>query len=380
MVKLYNDLAVRLMDAKDYTQALTMLRKAEALLDNDAAWVPAPNGMEPGSSDGALGMGDRNASSSTGALSAFLAADSSVDEVASGYLSTAGYSASGPGGVLAAKRNHLRAITYNNIGCLYKRQARPQDALAYLQNALALEESAGNVRDCASTHLNLCAAYSALDRFKEALSHAEHAIVLLQRQLWGPTATSFQDGAAHLARLLGTLGAADSPPDAKHRARRLVASANVLAMAYHNAAVEHERLGRMREAQVSYSRACTLGTRFLGAKSATTVALNKAHKGFQVRQARQTAGPGHHASGGGATGSSVKKGPSTIASRGMSTTTKIRQTAAPKRASVLGGSSTRAAGAARAKPSATSSLLSTRTSSAMDRAGSKSSVAGRDRR
>lgn len=39
MVKLYNDLALRLMDEQqDYDQALVMLRKAESHLDNDSAW------------------------------------------------------------------------------------------------------------------------------------------------------------------------------------------------------------------------------------------------------------------------------------------------------------------------------------------------------
>lgn len=37
-------------------------------------------------------------------------------------------------------------------------------------------------------------------------------------------------------------------------ARTLLGSANVLAMAYHNAAVEHEKLGRLREALVSFTR------------------------------------------------------------------------------------------------------------------------------
>jgi hypothetical protein len=64
--------------------------------------------------------------------------------------------------------------------------------------ALILEEAAGQLQNCASTHLNICAACSALGRCKEALAHAERAILLLQRRLWGASAT-FNDGVAALA-------------------------------------------------------------------------------------------------------------------------------------------------------------------------------------
>ena len=63
-----------------------------------------------------------------------------------------------------------QAITYNNLGCLFKRRNMPQLALQYLQRALALEEGGGRpvqVQNSSSTHLNICAAYSALKRPKE---------------------------------------------------------------------------------------------------------------------------------------------------------------------------------------------------------------------
>lgn len=36
--------------------------------------------------------------------------------------------------------------------------------------------------------------------------------------------------------------------------RKLLSAVNVLAIAYHNAALEHERLGRVREAHVCFTR------------------------------------------------------------------------------------------------------------------------------
>lgn len=47
----------------------------------------------------------------------------------------------------------------------------PQVALQYLQQALALEEAGGPVQNSSSTHLNICAAFSALKRPKEVRGH-----------------------------------------------------------------------------------------------------------------------------------------------------------------------------------------------------------------
>lgn len=214
MAKLYNNLGLKMMERRKHDEALMLLRKAEAVVDNDAVWA------------------GRNAD----------------------------------------KRQRMQAITYNNLGCLFKRRNMAQLALQYLQKALALEE---NVQNSSSTHLNICAAYSALRRPKEALSHAERSILLLQRHLWAPT-FAFQDGLNSLVRQLAGPGAS----------RHLLGSANVLAMAYHNAAVEHEKLGRLREGLVSFTRAYLIASKCLGAKAQMTTALSRALKAFQQRQAR----------------------------------------------------------------------------------------------
>lgn len=393
MVKLYNDLALRLMDAKEYDQALQMLSKAETILDNDAAWAP-PSGFSAsgsGSLDtsstgnnnysggGVPGLSshsfDRNIS---GSFNLGSAQESSLDEAA--FTAAAAATLAGMNGLqvilekIAVKRNRLRAITYNNIGCLYKRLSLPERALPYLQNALSLEEAAGDVHDCASTHLNLCASYSALTRFREALAHAERAIILLQRQLWGPTAGSFQDGMTYLGRVLAALAAtvaagpggsgangatngsgdpssnstaaaatavAATYEEAHKRQRKLLANANILAMAYHNAAVEHERLKSLREAQVSYSRACSIGTKFLGPKSSTTVALLHAQKGFVARQQREAGAMAtHHSSGGGGGGGgSGAKGHVMTSRSSTNLASKARQGSSTTKRTPLGGAS-----------------------------------------
>lgn len=119
-------------------------------------------------------------------------------------------------GPAAEKRARMRAITYNNLGCLFKRRNMPQLALQvsapptttlcsftgrgasvawlartagspntppalpglrpqYLQKALALED---NVQNSASTHLNICAAYSSLRKPKEVRRGARRALPL----------------------------------------------------------------------------------------------------------------------------------------------------------------------------------------------------------
>ncbi|PSC70982.1 ubiquitin carboxyl-terminal hydrolase family [Micractinium conductrix] len=233
MAKLYNNLGLKMMERRKHEEALGLLRKAEALVDNGSAWA---------------GRGE-------------------------------------------AKRQRMQAVTYNNLGCLFKRRNMPQLALQYLTKALALEES---VQNRSSTHLNICASLSALRRTKEALSHAERAIILLQRHLWAHH-LPFQEGLTSLVRQLAAPGAS----------RHALASANVLAMAYHNAAVEHEKLGRLREALVSFTRAYLISSKCLGGKAQMTTALSRALKAFQQRQARHLPTGAAHA---------VRKAPSTLAS------------------------------------------------------------------
>ncbi|EFN55338.1 expressed protein [Chlorella variabilis] len=144
MAKLYNNLGLKMMERRKHEEALGLLSKAEAIVENDGMW-----------------------------------------------------------GGQAHRRQRMQAITYNNLGCLFKRRNMAQLALQYLQKALALEELGGPVQNSSSTHLNISAAFSALKRPKEvrrlfthvvmavvgsvglgmALAHAERAIILLQRHL-----------------------------------------------------------------------------------------------------------------------------------------------------------------------------------------------------
>ena len=269
LVKVYNDLAVGYMESKDFDESLSLLNKAESLL---------------------------------------LRIDDSVyiNEEEQGHLTT----------------SRLSSMTFNNLGCLYRRMSHPESALKYLEKALAIEDLSGTVHERASTHLNLSASHSVLHHETESLHHGEKAIILLQSQLW-PGCT-FQDGLSHILNKLSTDG----------QSQQILSDCQVLAMAYHNVGTQHERLNHAKEARVSFSRACTIGLKILGEKSATTAALVRAHKQFLHREHHSQTHHHHH--------SSAKHGNASSGSQmvGMTkskshTTLKVRQNGSNR---LLGGS------------------------------------------
>lgn len=235
LVKRYNDIAVQYMENKDFDHSLGMLEKAASLLDTLDTLKETSAGAK-----------DNDATVLT--------------------------------------RSRLRSMTYNNFGCLYRRISLPEKALEYLEKALAIEEMSNNVNECAATHLNLSASHSVLHNDMEALRHGEKAIILIQGQLW--PGSTFQEGLATLVLMLQ-----DTKARSSWRAQ-VMQDAHVLAMAYHNVGTQNERLGKMKEAQVSFSRACSIGMKVLGPRSVTTSALIRGNKLFQERL-REKHNPGH---------------------------------------------------------------------------------------
>lgn len=235
VVKKYNDLAVACMEGSSLDQSLECLVKAEGLLDEKK------------------GEGEERVEDT---------ADSTQRLVI----------------------DRLLSITYNNLGCLYRRMAEPEKALEYLKKALAIEQASNDpkVNELASTHLNLSASYSVLHKDVEALRHGERAILLLQGQLW--PGMSFKDGMEVLVGKIGGPAGAKSP--------ELMRDAHVLSMAYHNVGTQNERLGRIREAQVSFNRACSIGTKILGPADRTTVTLQMNNRMFLQRNGGVSKGAG----------------------------------------------------------------------------------------
>lgn len=95
------------------------------------------------------------------------------------------------------------------------RRGKLHTALQYLEQALRIEVAAPGGESPACTHLNMCAVLSQLARHEQALLHARSAIEILREE----------------------------------------PNTNVLAIAYHNLAVEQEHLGLVLDAERSYTRA-----------------------------------------------------------------------------------------------------------------------------
>ena len=120
-------------------------------------------------------------------------------------------------------RKKMLAITYNNMSCIYKRRGLLKTALGFAEKALRLETSSSKADNPACTHLNLCAILSRLDRHRHALEHCQCALQLLRGDAY-----SAGKATPGLLDELSELAGADS---------------SIMAVCYHNMAVEHEFLG-----------------------------------------------------------------------------------------------------------------------------------------
>ena len=89
----------------------------------------------------------------------------------------------------------MRAITYNNFACYFRKNNQLRNALTYLEMALELEYRCINQEDSTPVaeslivsnpteiHLNICAILSQLGKHELALHHAMKALILIQDEL-----------------------------------------------------------------------------------------------------------------------------------------------------------------------------------------------------
>jgi len=85
----------------------------------------------------------------------------------------------------------LRAITYNNYACLFRKTNKLRNALSYLEQALDLEYTCLNTAETTPVdeslkisnpceiHLNICAILSQMNKHELALHHAMKALLLI---------------------------------------------------------------------------------------------------------------------------------------------------------------------------------------------------------
>jgi len=129
----------------------------------------------------------------------------------------------------------LETVTYNNLGCLLRRQGKYSAACSYMRKALRAEVSLNS--DCtsiASTHLNIARVLSLNNRHEKAAQHALCALEMCGRKVADTKLTSGVDDYA------------------------------VLAMTYFTLAREQEHLEEWNNAATSYRQAHQVSSRFLG--------------------------------------------------------------------------------------------------------------------
>jgi len=97
--------------------------------------------------------------------------------------------------LFSEQNERLRAVTYNNYACLFRKTNQLRNALNYLEMGLELEYRCINsavdltvseslqLSNPAEIHLNICAILSQLDKHELALHHAMKALILIQDEV-----------------------------------------------------------------------------------------------------------------------------------------------------------------------------------------------------
>ncbi|CAJ1371175.1 unnamed protein product, partial [Effrenium voratum] len=154
---------------------------------------------------------------------------------------------------------NLMSVTCNNLGCYYKKVGKLHAALSYLRKALKIEVSLQTDDvTVAGTHLNVCAILSKLDKHDKALQHALCALELISSRVNAEGTT--QD------------------------------EYSVLAIAYHNVAVERDYLHQLQEAAAAYQQGHQVAKKCLGDQHPLTQTLAKnANAAVQKCQAKAEA-------------------------------------------------------------------------------------------
>lgn len=244
--------------------------------------------------------------------------------------------------VLTERHKAVRAVTFNNMACYYRKRGKLRTALNYARKALGIEaklaesnaaaaaagaDAAGSVVaiKSADTHLNMCTILSELKRHEKAIVHARIALKLLLLELFGDfDQLQKQEQAERLQQQQqgdggsggeqqgsgATRGPAEheqiatgSNPEvrtdpasmARLRARLPPDRIAVLAIAYHNLAVQQEFLRKYPESLSSYEKATRVVTTHLGASHPLCASLAESYAAAQAKMENKMARQKEHA-------------------------------------------------------------------------------------
>jgi len=235
--------------------------------------------------------------------------------------------------VLSDSHPSIRAVTYNNIACYYRKRNKLRTALQYCRKALGIETkissgggttarasdaastapSQGGVVRAADTHLNMCTILSELHHHDKAIIHARIALKLLLMELFGDyeqmsrTASNQQqqtdESSKHEMIATGASTSSSSPPPSNPPTFNLPPDrVAVLAIAYHNLAVQHEFLLQAHDALNAYSKAKKVVEKHLGVSHPLAESIEESWKAANIKIERmQPARTRGSASGSGTT-------------------------------------------------------------------------------
>jgi tetratricopeptide (TPR) repeat protein len=134
--------------------------------------------------------------------------------------------------------------------CYYRKAGKLRTALRYVTDALKIEAGLPNSAKASDTHLNMCTILSELGAHDKAVLHARMALKLLLIELFGPPPEP--------------AGAEDGQEEEEKAPELPADRVAVLAIAYHNLAVQQECLSKYPQSLESYDKALKVVTKHLG--------------------------------------------------------------------------------------------------------------------
>ena len=177
----------------------------------------------------------------------------------------------------------IRAITFNNYACLFRKTKKLRNALQYLEKALEIEYQCLNSGDQSDQlkveqslvisnpceiHLNICAILSQMEKHELALHHAMKALILIQDELGERLEQLNGDGT----------GKNTEAVQAELQANPQVLDRfNVLICALHNIAVEHEFLKQYTVSLTYYQKSRDFAVQTLGAEHPMTTKMDRVY-------------------------------------------------------------------------------------------------------
>lgn len=197
--------------------------------------------------------------------------------------------------ILSQYNLSLQSLTYNNYSCYYRKTGKLRIALKYALKSIALEDQQKQLQQnnthtstqshpsstspyhidnkIADTHLNVCTILSELKRYHEAMIHAKIALKLLLLELFDEKSDNTQDN--HTTENINESSAASSSSSSSSLPLDRI---TVLAIAYHNLAVQQEYLKMYTDSLISYEKAVKVVTTHLDPKHPLTVSMKQSLK------------------------------------------------------------------------------------------------------